>query len=128
MSDFSTSRETTIANNLIAGGVYVSLHTADEGQEPDGSSEVSAADYDRVNVAQADWTVSGSNPTTITNDNIISFGTTQNDWGAITHGCLWDSATGGTPLVATVSISNSGATPSGVEVEISGDGIQINID
>jgi catalase (peroxidase I) len=121
MSDLSSTRESTVLNNIANGGVYVSLHTADEGNEPDGSNEVSAADYSRVQLAEADISISGSAPTTLTNDVDINWGTTQNDWGNVTYGALWNDtqgATGEEPYTATVVLGNGGSAPSGIEVKI----------
>lgn len=108
-------------NNIAAGGVYVSLHTADEGNEPDGSNEVGAADYSRVQLAEADIGISGSAPTTMANNVSIDWGTTSNDWGTITHAALWTGAQGTTgvaPETATIALTNSGSAPAGVSVSI----------
>ena len=89
--------------------VYVSLHTADEGENPDGSNEVSAADYDRASTAASDWTVdSNDGPSGVSNASDISFGDPQNNWGTITHFALWDgSADTDNPLIKTVQLSSS---------------------
>lgn len=88
--------------------IYVSLHTADEGENPDGSNEVGAADYTRASTAPADWTIGGTDgPTTVDNANEISFGDPSNDWGTITHFGLWDASTSGNPLIATVALNSS---------------------
>lgn len=131
MSDLSSTRESTVLNNIASGGVYVSLHTADEGNEPDGTNEVSAADYSREFVAASDITISGSAPTTLTNDLDISWGETQNDWGSVTHGALWNDtigATGEEPYTATVTLGNGGSAPAGIEVKILANDLTFNID
>jgi len=88
--------------------IYVSLHTADEGENPDGSNEVGAADYSRASTSAGDWSVGGSDgPTTVDNANEISFGDPQNNWGSITHFALWDASTGGNPLIATIPLNSS---------------------
>lgn len=121
MTDLSSSRESEVLNSIAAGGVYVSLHTEDEGNEPDGVNEVGAADYEREFVAEADLSVSGSGPTTLTNDVEINWGITENDWGNVTHGALWNDtqgATGEEPYTSTVALGNGGDAPEGIEVRI----------
>jgi len=116
MTDFSGYTENEILEWLFKNidmpaspsNIYVSLHTADEGENPDESNEVSAADYSRASTAAADWTVGGSDgPTTVDNANPVSFGDPQNNWGTITHFALWDASTGGNPLTVTVSLNTS---------------------
>lgn len=131
MSDLSNTREQTVLNNIAAGGVYVSLHSADEGDEPDGSNEVGAADYGREPVAEADLTVSGTSPTTLTNDAPVNWGTTQNNWGTISHAALWSTEQGGTgeePYTATIALENGGDAPSGIEVKINAGDLTFTID
>jgi len=131
MTDLSSTRESTVLDNIASGGVYVSLHTADEGNEPDGSNEVSAADYSRQQLAEADITISGSAPTTLTNDVEINWGTTQNDWGNVTYGALWNDiqgATGEEPYTATVQLGNGGSAPAGIEVKINAGDLTFDMD
>ena len=88
--------------------VYVSLHTADEGNQPDGTSEVSADSYNRVETAPEDWDVSGEGPTTVENANAINFGDPEEDWGTVTHFAIWDGTEDtDNPLVATVELNES---------------------
>lgn len=116
MTDFSGYLEDQIANwffkntsfDASNANIYVSLHTADEGDNPDGSNEVGAADYARASTAPADWTVGGGDgPTTVDNANVISFGDPQNNWGTITHVAIWDASSSGNPLTATIQLNNS---------------------
>lgn len=116
MTDFSGYSENEIAEWLFKNtdmpasstNVYVSLHTADEGENPDGSNEVDAADYDRAETSPTDWTVGSSDgPTTVDNANDISFGDPQNNWGTITHFAIWDASTDGNPLIKTVQLNSS---------------------
>jgi len=130
MTDLSASQESTVLSNITSGGVYVSLHTGDEGNAPDESSEVTQADYSRVHLAEADISTSGSGPTQMTNDVAVDWGTTQNDWGNVTHAALWSdtSANSGTPYTATVSLSNGGSTPSGIQVIIEAGNLTFSVD
>lgn len=121
MTDLSSSREQEVLDNIAAGGVYVSLHSGDEGNEPDGSLEVDAADYAREHLEEANISISGSGPTTLTNDVEVNWGVTENDWGDVTHGALWNDtqgATGEEPYTSTVELGNGGSAPEGIEVRI----------
>jgi hypothetical protein len=118
--DFSTSHEATILNNIQSGGVYVSLHVNNvDKQEPDGTDEVSAADYSRASTAESDWSNSGSNPTTMSNDVEVTWtASANNDWGTVTHFALWDdtAANGGTPYTSTIPLDQDQTIQTGMEV------------
>jgi len=116
MTDFSGYSEQEIIEHIFKNtsiftspsNIYVSLHTADEGENPDGTNEVAAADYSRASTAPADWTVGGTDgPTTVDNANAISFGDPTNNWGTITHVALWDASTGGNPFTVTIALNSS---------------------
>ena len=99
--------------------LFVALHSGDEGNEPDGTLEVTAADYDRQPLDLADVSITGSGPTTLTNDNDIVFtASTESNWGDVTWGSLWTAVTGGNPRTSTVELTNGGAAPEGIEVRI----------
>jgi len=74
------------------GTVYIGLHTSNPGDAPDGSTEVSAADYDRVAVSTpGGWTtITDGSAQGFENANEESFGIAQNNWGTVTHAVLWD--------------------------------------
>lgn len=107
MSDFTDDTEDAIGDALFndtdfpgVTTLYVGAHTADPGNNPDGSTEVGAADYDRVQTSPSEWSTSGNAPRTATNDNDVEFAEAENDWGTITHIVVWDNeqgATGETP-------------------------------
>ena len=108
MTDFTDYAETNIRDWMSQGSdmpaapanIYVALHTSDPGESPDGTTEVNAADYDRVSTtAGTDWDTT-LNPTGFDNTNIISFGQATNDWGTISHVSLWDSSGGGNCMAA----------------------------
>lgn len=101
MSDFTASSEDEVAAALFGNtdmtgkaNLYVGAHTSDPGNSPDGSTEVGATDYDRVQTAPGDWSVSGNGPKTATNDVDVEFAEAQNDWGTITHITVWDDTEG----------------------------------
>lgn len=131
MTNLSTSREQSILNDIASGGVYVSLHSADEGNEPDGSDELTASDYSRQHVPESELSINGSNPATLTNDNEIQFGVTNTDWGTISHGALWShdaGVSGEEPYTSTIELANGGAAPSGVEVKINAGDLTLSLD
>ena len=53
--DFQASMAEKFVRGGILGGLWISLHTGNPGNN--GANEVNEAWYDRVTVAQADWTV-----------------------------------------------------------------------
>lgn len=86
--------------------LHVALHTADPGESPDGSTEVSAGDYSRVSTTAAtDWDTT-TNPTAFDNTNEINFGQATSDWGTISHASIVDSSTGGNYL-ATFALDST---------------------
>jgi hypothetical protein len=118
MTDFSGFSEQEILEHIFKNNpiftspteVYVSLHTADEGENPDESNEVdtSTTNYSRAEAVPSDWSIgAGDGPTTLQNANTISFGDPDSNWGTVTHIALWDAQTGGNPLTATVALNSS---------------------
>lgn len=89
MSGLSSYGE-TIVLAAILNTVFVSLHTADPGNN--GTSEIAGNGYARV---AATFTDTGANPTTGSNATIVSFPTATGGWGTVTFFGLWDSLTGG---------------------------------
>jgi hypothetical protein len=125
MSDFSGPREQQALADI--GDVYVGIHTTDEGNTPDGSSEISTAGYDRQLLAAADQTISGEAPTTLTNDVVIDFGQSDADWD-VSYVALWDSQTGGSPETSTVVPANAGTASTGTDVQIPAGSLEFNVD
>jgi len=88
--------------------VYVSLHTSDEGNTPDGTDEVGEDSYSRVETAPADWSVSGDGPTTVENEETINFGDPEENWGNVSHFAIWDgSSDTDNPLTATIPLDEA---------------------
>lgn len=101
MSDFTAYVENQIVDWMSQGvdpatapaSLYVALHTSDPGNSPDGSTEVGASDYSRVQTAAgSDWDVAGNAPRTFQNASVIEFSTASSNWGTISHATLWDAA------------------------------------
>lgn len=140
MTDLSNTEETNVLNNIAAGGVYVSLHTADEGDEPvpargTGSTEIPStnADYSRQHLTEANCTVTTVDVggSTLSNAVAISWGTTTSDWGTVTHAALWNTPIGGVgekPYTGTVALGNGGSVPSGIEVRINAGELTFTVD
>lgn len=86
--------------------VYVSLHTADPGEDGQSAGEVSGGSYAREQTAPADWAAaSGADPSTLDNTSAITFTTATGSWGTVTHFGLW------TSLAGTTEADFIGATP-----------------
>ena len=116
MSDLTGYLEGQIADwiangntfDAAPGTLYISLQTADEGNNPDGTNEVSAAEYSRASATSSDLTVlSGDGPTTLENSNDISFGDPTNNWGTITHVGLWDGSSDTDNPIAFYALDSS---------------------
>ncbi|MFW6045353.1 MAG: phage tail fiber protein [Natronomonas sp.] len=87
---------------------YIALHDSDPGS--DGSTgEISAASYSRYEASPSDWSVSGSEPTTVTNDVDLEFGVAQENWGSISHVSIWDGSGGSDNCLWKGSLTESKA-------------------
>jgi hypothetical protein len=79
-----------------AGVYYVSLHTADPGEDGQTSNEVTGGSYAAKVTAAADWTATATvaSPSVISNSvNPITFVTASASWGTVTHAGLWNHIT-----------------------------------
>ena len=73
--------------------VYFALHNDDPGD--DGTeNEVSAPDYQRMQLQQENWDIAGQRPTEAVYTTRVIFPEAQSDWGTITHGTIWNSSDG----------------------------------
>lgn len=80
-----------LQNSAAAGNFYVSLHTADPGETGTASTnEANYTGYSRVAVVRSasGWTVSGTNPTQVSNAALITFGACTAGSNTITHWAL----------------------------------------
>lgn len=105
MSDLTTYAEEQFLQWSFTGSsmptahsnVHIALHTSDPGDAPDGSTEVSAGDYDRASVSASTTNftvnVNDGSPSEVDNDNEISFGVATSSWGTVTHFSVWDGST-----------------------------------
>lgn len=123
VSDFTDYMETAIrdwmsqgtAMDSAPGTVYVALHTSDPGESPDGSTEVSASDYGRVDVTTGSGFSTSLNPTQFSNANELAFGEATNDWGTISHVSLWTSNDTTGDCLASFALSSTKTINSGDE-------------
>lgn len=99
MSGLTAQAESDTITEVVFGGtgdVYLALHTSDPGNDPDGTTEVTDANYSRIQVSETDFTETGDGPTTLTNNIEITYNPFDANVGDITHGSLCDSGTQGT--------------------------------
>jgi len=107
MSGLTATAESDTITDVVFGGTgdaYLALHTSDPGNTPDGTTEVSDANYTRINISETDWSESGNEPTTLTNDTSYTFNAFDADVGDITHGSIVESS-GNADFVVTGSVS-----------------------
>lgn len=107
---------TGLVGSATPGVLYVSLHTADPGEAGNQSTSESAyTSYARVSVARtsAQWAVSGTSPTQVTNVNTITFIKCTGGTESITHVGIGTSASGSGKLLysgqlaSPLSVSNN---------------------
>jgi hypothetical protein len=82
--------------------IYVSLHTADPGDNGSGA-EVAGTGYQREGIdtgASSGWTAPASGDSGYKTDNAadVTFPAAGASWGTVTHAALWDSLTTGNML------------------------------
>ena len=120
MTGLSSTWEDEVLQQIATDGVYVGLHSADEGNEPDGSFEVEATDYQRIHLAESEIKISGEAPAILSNDVEIEWGEAEEDWGEVTHGVLWsaDLDDVGEPYTSSSELTNGGTVSEGIAVSI----------
>jgi len=107
MSGLTATAESDTITDVVFSGTgtaYLALHTSDPGNTPDGSTEVTDTNYSRIEISEADWSESGNEPTTLTNDVAYTFAGFDNAVGDITHGSI-TSGSSGTDYRVTGSVS-----------------------
>ena len=103
MSSFTDYTENLVLTWLLTTGSatrptawYVGLFTAAP-SDTGGGTEVSGSGYARASTGTI--SVSGTNPTTATNDAAIEFAAASGgNWGNITHAAIFDASTAGNML------------------------------
>jgi len=97
MSGLTATAESDTITDVVFSGTgtaYLALHTSDPGNTPDGSTEVTDTNYSRIEISEADWSESGNEPTTLTNDVAYTFAGFDNTVGDITHGSITAGSSG----------------------------------
>lgn len=108
---------TGLVKSTADGVFYISLHTADPGEAGDQTtSEATYTPYARVSVARgaAQWTVAGTTPTTVDNDNVIPFAEATAGSETITHVGIGTDASGAGNLLWSGALDTSRAVSSGI--------------
>ena len=109
--------------------LWAALSSADPLDDASGLSEpTSAKGYYRVktnNGSGTSWQVSDSSGTTINNSAIITFSTSSNDWGTMTHFALMSGSTAGASVLCHGELTNSKVVVNGDVVRFSASALNI---
>ena len=113
--------------------LYVSLHTADPGEVPDGSTEVGATNYSRQSVGSSNWTTLA--PADVSNDGhgfengtTVQFDTASSSWGTITHVAIWDTSDTSGNALATAALDSSRSVGDGDQAQFGTGSLSFVID
>lgn len=141
MSDLTDYAETVFRDWLSQGTsaptppdpLYVSLHTADPGESPDGSTEVSATNYSRQSVGSSGWNKLapadlGINGHGFENANSVQFDTANSDWGTITHVALWDGTADTDNVYAAFALASSRSINAGDQAQFAAGNLAFALD
>ena len=97
---FNETAAADAINAIVSGGADVRLFTTElsytDTQTELDDKEVTAADYEPVNVAEADWTLTAdatNEETVLENGAVVDFGETENDWGVVVDVAIHDPTT-----------------------------------
>lgn len=141
MSDLTDYAETVFRDWLSQGTsaptppdpLYISLHTADPGESPDGSTEVTATQYSRQSVGSAGWNTLApadvtSNGHGFENANNVQFNTANSSWGTITHVALWNGTADTDNVYAAFALDSSRSISSGDQAQFAAGNLSFVID
>ena len=97
---FNETAAADAINTIVSGGADVRLFTTElsytDTQTELDDKEVTAADYEPVNVAEGDWTLTAdatNEKTVLENGAVVDFGETENDWGVVVDVAIHDPTT-----------------------------------
>lgn len=118
-----------LSSKTAASTLYVSLHTADPGEDG-ANSEVSGNSYARVTAANstATWTRTNSQ---IANNTPISFSApSPSSWGTVTHFGIWKHSTSqaAANYIGGAALDNPRTTTAGVGLSFAAGALTIVID
>jgi hypothetical protein len=114
--------------------LYISLHTSDPGESPDGSTEVSATNYSRQSVGSSGWNTQA--PADFTNSDgygfenasDVAFSTAGSSWGTISHVALWDGSSDTDNALASFALDSSRSVSDGDQVQFAATNLRFVID
>lgn len=108
--------------------LYVSLHTAAPGESPDGSTEVSATNYNRQDVtAGTGWNTPNEND--FANANEITWQEAGELWGDVSHVGLWDdTAANGGNCLAAFALDSTKTIDSGDQAKFNAGNLSFSLD
>jgi len=88
--------------------LYIALHTADPGETPDGTTEVSASNYSRESLGSSNWgTLTQNNAHAFQNATDVTYQVASSNWGTISHVSLWDGSSDTDNSLASFALNNS---------------------
>lgn len=108
---------TGLRGSSTAGVFYISLHTADPGETgSQTTSEANYTGYARVSVARstAGWSVTGTAPTTVANDAVVTFGACTAGSSTVTYFGIGSDSSGAGNLFMSGALTASLAVTSGI--------------
>jgi len=109
--------------------LYVSLHTSDPGEDPDGSTEVGASEYNRQSVSSANWeTYNSGDAYGFRNANNIDFPEASSTWGTISHVSVWDGSSATDNALASYALDTSKAIEDGDQARFLAQELQFEAD
>lgn len=108
--------------------LYIALHTSQPGESPDGTTEVSASDYSRVQTtAGTDWATPNEND--FENASEIAFSEATNDWGTISHVSIWTASMGsGGNCLAAFDLNSNVTISTGDQAVFSAGDLSFSLD
>lgn len=117
-----------------AGVLYLSLHTADPGEDGQTSNEATGTGYARKQTAASDWNAAtDADPSVSTNANALAFAQAGGNWASgsnLTHMGFWTHATTATEAVFCGRIALTTAKPvlSGDTAEFAAGALSLSLD
>lgn len=114
--------------------LYISLHTSDPGETPDGSTEVTATNYARESLGSGNWNTlapadfGSGNGHGFENAVDVQWDVAQETWGTISHVAIWDGSTDTDNALASFAIDNSKTIDTDDQVKFAAGNLSFQID
>ena len=126
---FSNYLENEVLDHVFGGNaysapstIYLSLHTADPGEDASGGSEISTVGSAYVRKS-ASFSVSGNTATTSA---AVEWDQATSNWGTISHVGVWDASASGN-MMAYSSLTESQTVNSGDVIRINSGQLTITL-